>query len=60
MQVKNAGVAGYAEAFLPVHSDSQANEWYSYFENDVLAIVLLILFKMTQMGFDHTGQSRHA
>ena len=33
---KNAGVAGYAEAFLPVHSDSQASEWYSYFENDVL------------------------
>ena len=36
MQVKNAGVAGYAEAFLPAHSDSQASEWYSYFENDVL------------------------
>ncbi len=34
VQVKNAGVAGYAEAFLPVHSDSQASEWYSYFEND--------------------------
>ena len=33
---KNAGVAGYAEAFIPVHSDSQASEWYSYFENDVL------------------------
>ena len=33
---KNAGVAGYVEAFLPVQSDSQASEWYSYFENDVL------------------------
>ena len=27
---------GYAEAFIPVQSDSQASEWYSYFENDVL------------------------
>ena len=34
---KNAGVAGYAEAFRPVQSDSQTSEWYSYFENDVLA-----------------------
>ena len=33
---KNAGVAGYAEAFRPVHSDLQTSEWYSYFENDVL------------------------
>ena len=33
---KNAGVAGYAEAFLPVQSDSQTSEWCSYFENDVL------------------------
>ena len=33
---KNAGVAGYAEAFRPVHSDWQTSEWYSYFENDVL------------------------
>ena len=33
---KNAGVAGYAEAFIPVQSDSQASEWYRYFENDVL------------------------
>ena len=33
---KNAGVAGYAEVFIPVQSDSQASEWYSYFENDVL------------------------
>jgi hypothetical protein len=32
---KNAGVAGYAEAFRPVQSDSQTSEWYSYFENDV-------------------------
>ena len=48
---KNAGVAGYAEAFRPVQSDSQTSEWYSYFENDVPVIhpsntnnsVLLIL-----------------
>ena len=33
---KNAGVAGYAEAFRPVQSNSQTSEWYSYFENDVL------------------------
>ena len=33
---KNAGVAGYAEAFRTVQSDSQTSEWYSYFENDVL------------------------
>ena len=33
---KNTGVAGYAEAFRPVQSDSQTSEWYSYFENDVL------------------------
>ena len=33
---KNAGVAGYAEAFRPVHADLQTSEWYSYFENDVL------------------------
>ena len=32
---KNAGVAGYAEAFRPVQSDSQTSEWYSYFEYDV-------------------------
>ena len=37
---KNAGVAGYAEAFIPVQSDSQTSEWYSYFENDVLVIFL--------------------
>ena len=33
---KNVGVAGYAEAFMPVQSDFQTSEWYSYFENDVL------------------------
>ena len=33
---KNVGVAGYAEAFMPVKSDLQTSEWYSYFENDVL------------------------
>ena len=37
---KNAGVAGYAEAFRPVQSDSQTSEWYSYFENDVLVNIL--------------------
>lgn len=36
---KNAGVAGYAEAFIPVQSDSQTSEWYSYFENDVLVFI---------------------
>ena len=35
---KNVGVAGYAEAFMPVQSDLQTSEWYSYFENDVLAL----------------------
>ena len=39
---KNAGVAGYAEAFRPVQSDSQTSEWYSYFENDVLVFSLTI------------------
>ena len=34
---KNVGVAGYDEAFMPVQSDLQTSEWYSYFENDVLA-----------------------
>ena len=34
---KNVGVAGYAEAFMPVQSDLQTSEWYSSFENDVLA-----------------------
>ena len=38
---KNAGVAGYAEAFRPVQSDSQTSEWYSYFENDVLVHKLI-------------------
>ena len=34
-RLKNAGVAGYAEAFSSVQSDSQTSEWYSYFDNDV-------------------------
>ena len=38
---KNVGVAGYAEAFMPVQSDLQTSEWYSYFENDVLTFVVL-------------------
>ncbi|RHS06968.1 hypothetical protein DWW20_05470 [Ruminococcus sp. AF14-5] len=42
---KNAGVAGYAEAFRPVQSDSQTSEWYSYFENDVL-VWLTIQFRI--------------
>ena len=37
--IKNAGVAGYAETFMPVQSDSQTSEWYSYFENDVLVFI---------------------
>ena len=37
---KSLGVAGYAEAFIPVQSDSQTSEWYSYFENDVLVFPL--------------------
>ena len=36
---KNVGVAGYAEAFMPVQSDLQTSEWYSYFENDVLVLI---------------------
>ena len=39
---KNAGVAGYAEAFRPVQSDSQTSDWYSYFENDVLDVRTLV------------------
>ena len=42
---KNAGVAGYAEAFRPVQSDSQTSEWYSYFENDVLVKIKKIYKK---------------
>ena len=34
---KNVGVAGYAEAFMPVQSDLQTSELYSYLQNDVLA-----------------------
>ena len=37
---KNAGVAGYAEAFRPVQSDSQTSEWHSYFEYDPVQICL--------------------
>ena len=36
--VKNGD--GDAEAFIPVQSDSQTSEWYSYFENDVLDCVI--------------------
>ena len=34
-----------AEAFRPVQSDSQTSEWYSYFENDVLVIKIIIKSK---------------
>ena len=44
---KNAGVAGYAEAFRPVHSDLQTSEWYSYFENDVLGGVRMATSSIT-------------
>ena len=53
---KNAGVAGYAEAFRPVQSDSQTSEWYSYFENDVLVdvykrqVIILIRTVVTICG----------
>ena len=39
---KNASVAGYAEAFRSVQSDSPTSNWYSYFENNVLVIYHLI------------------
>ena len=39
---KNAGVAGYAETFRSVQSDSPTSNWYSYFENNVLVIYHLI------------------
>ena len=39
---KNASVAGYAEAFRTVQSDSPTSNWYSYFENNVLVIYHLI------------------
>ena len=39
---KNAGVAGYAEAFRSGQSDSPTSNWYRYFENNVLVIYHLI------------------
>ena len=39
---KNASVAGYAEAFRAVQSDSPTSNWYRYFENNVLVIYHLI------------------
>ena len=50
---KNAGVVGYAEAFIPVQSDSQASEWYSYFENDVLDCLRQWNFGLYVSGFWH-------
>ena len=44
---KNAGVAGYAEAFRPVHSDLQTSEWYSYLRNDVLGGVRMATSSIT-------------
>ena len=32
---KNAGIASYAEAFIPVQSDSQTSEWYSFFQIEI-------------------------
>ena len=47
---KNVGVAGYAEAFMPVQSDLQTSEWYSYFENDVLVFqISRIVRRMQQL-----------
>ena len=45
---KNAGVAGYAEAFRPVQSDSQTSEWYSYLRNDVLENFIFIIIHNSQ------------
>ena len=52
---KNAGVAGYAKAFLPVQSDLQTSEWCSYFENDVL-VILIQLYSLISafIYFAHT------
>ena len=50
---KNAGVAGYAEAFRPVQSDSQTSEWYGYFENDVLDCLRQWNFGLYVSGFWH-------
>ena len=41
---KNVGVAGYAEAFMPVQSDLQTSEWYSYLQNDVLDSSMILDF----------------
>ena len=65
---KNVGVAGYAEAFMPVQSDLQTSEWYSYFENDVLVyrqidflsniFPSLIHFYESNFGFSSIGSER--
>ena len=59
---KNAGVAGYAEAFRPVQSDSQTSEWYSYFENDVLVVHqmmnLIVIHTSLQMLSQRIAQLR--
>ena len=55
---KNAGVAGYAEAFRPVQSDSQTSEWYSYFENDVLVSeITFFSVCLCSEGVSYIGQA---
>ena len=39
---KTAGVAGYAETFMPVQSDSQTSEWYSYVSSDISVLHTLL------------------
>ncbi|RHS56822.1 hypothetical protein DW952_18845 [Ruminococcus sp. AM44-9AT] len=55
---KNAGVAGYAEAFRPAQSDSQTSEWYSYFENDVLGCVIISSFHSIVYSFSPVSSSK--
>ena len=45
------------EAFRPVQSDSQTSEWYSYFENDVLAIIVMSFIALCHRG-KHPVNSR--
>ena len=54
---KNAGVAGYAEAFRPVQSDLQTSEWYSYFENDVLVLKAHVYAVWIGLAETHTKAS---
>ena len=54
---KNVGVAGYAEAFMPVQSDLQTSEWYSYFENDVLVSHFMLKQLVQPIKGTATGRS---